>query len=116
MSDLFPGGRRDALVEKPGTVHVDPTLGERTAEARWETRAAQWRARELAEEVFGGEVAARLTGRRGGHPFRGLLHLDVPFRDLAQHRVREAAFLSAAARDPVLERVPFVFVLTPVPG
>jgi hypothetical protein len=116
MSELLPGRVRWASADPPGTVHVEPTLGERTAEERWEARAAQWRAMELAEDVFGGEVAARLTGRIGGHPFRGLLHLDVPFGDLAQHRLREAAFLAAAAHDPVLERVPFVFVFTPVPG
>jgi hypothetical protein len=54
-------------------------------------------------------VRARVTGRLRG-PFRGLLHLDVPFRDLAEHQARERCFLSAAAQDPVIARVPFVFV------
>lgn len=116
MSELFPSRPGDLPDEPQGMHHVDPTVGERSLRRRWETRAAQWRARALAEEAFGGEVAVRLTGRVAGHAFRGLLHLDVPFTDLADHRARESWFLSAAAHDPVLQRVPFVFVVTPVPG
>ena len=95
--------------QKPSTIFVDPTLLEVRERDRWETRAAQWRARALAEAVFGGEVEARLTGQMRG-PFRGLLHLDVPFRDLPDHRARADVFLSAVGADPVCGRVPFVFV------
>jgi hypothetical protein len=67
----------------------------------------------VAEAVFGGEVRARLSGHSGGSPFRGLLHLDVPFRDLETHRALEAVFIACASEDPVLEQVPLIFVLGP---
>lgn len=89
---------------------VDPALDRVQGRRRWEARTAQWRARALAEAVFGGEVEARLAGHGGGHAFRGLLHLDVPFAGLERHREGEARFLAAAARDPVLSGVPFVYV------
>jgi hypothetical protein len=102
--------------EPQRTAYVDPTLGEHEASWRWEARAAQWRARELAESVFGGEVRARLTGRAGRQPFRGLLYLEVPFEDLATHRALEAVFLSCASEDAVLGKIPLVFVLGPRVG
>jgi hypothetical protein len=92
---------------------VDPTLARVHERDRWEARAAQWRARALAEAVFGGEVDARLSGHTTQGPFRGLLHLRVPFTGLAEHRAREAAFTDAAARDPVLARVWFLYVFGP---
>jgi hypothetical protein len=95
---------------RPWTALVDPTLARELEQDRWEARAAQWRARALAEAVFGGEVEARLEGHTIRGPFRGLLHLSVPFGGLAEHRGREAAFLAAAARDPVLTRVPLLYV------
>jgi hypothetical protein len=114
MSDsLLPGGPEPLPPEPEGTTYVDPTLGEQSAAWRWEARAAQWRARELAESVFGGQVNARLSGRAGRQPFRGLLHLEVPFSDLATHRALEAVFLSCASQDAVLGRIPLVFVLGP---
>jgi hypothetical protein len=42
---------------------------------------------------------------------RGLLCLDVPFDDLEAHRTRESAFLASAAADPLLSRIPLVYVL-----
>src|SRR5690606_132988 len=95
--------------DEPWTHFVDPTLDRVRAQRRWGPRAAQWRARALGEVVFGGDVEARLAGQGGG-AFRGLLHLDVPFEDLDRHREREALFLAAAGRDPVLAGVPFVYV------
>ena len=112
MRDPFdPLGPAAAMPDdgKAWTIFVDPTLAQVQERDRWEARAAQWRARELAEAVFGGEVEARLDGPKRG-PFRGLLHLDVPFADLAEHRRRERAFLAAAVADPVLARMPLVFV------
>jgi hypothetical protein len=100
----------------PWTTLIDPILARVHERDRWETRAAQWRARHLAEAVFGGEVEARLGGRASGGPFRGLLHLHVPFAALPDHRAREALFLAAAARDPVLARVPFLYVFGAEPA
>jgi len=81
--------------------------------ARWAVRAAQWRARELAEAVFGRVGAASLVGLRPSGPMRGLLEMEVPFDDLAAHREREARFMAAAREDPVLALVPLVFVFAP---
>jgi hypothetical protein len=80
------------------------------ARTRWERRSGQWRALALARYVFGEEASARLDGfpPRGG--FRGLLHLEVPFLDLADHREKEALFLAMASVDPVLEQVPLIYV------
>jgi hypothetical protein len=91
---------------------MDPTLDVEEIRRRWEVRAAQWRARELAEAVFEGEVVARLSGRSARGAFRGLLHLEVPFADLASHRSREARFLASAGEDPVLSRVPLIVVFS----
>jgi hypothetical protein len=113
VSDVFARRPSQFQGEPDLTVYVDPTLGEQEARRRWEVRAAQWRAREMAEAVFGGEVHARLSGHSGGSSFRGLLHLDVPFRDLETHRALEAVFIACAAVDPVLERVPLIYVLGP---
>ena len=118
MSDpIFDPTRRGPSPDdaKPSTIFVDPTLVQIDERERWEVRAAQWRARELAEVVFGGEVEARVTGRIRG-AFRGVLHLDVPFAGLAEHRAREGVYMAAIARDPVVSRVPFVVVFGPRPA
>lgn len=81
--------------------------------ARWEVRAAQWRAREIAESVFGRVAGSALIGLRSDGPLRGLLQLQVPFCDLDAHREREARFLDAAAADPILERIRLVYVFGP---
>jgi hypothetical protein len=39
----------------------------------------------------------------------------VPFGTLEQHRVREVVFSACAALDPLLSRVPFVYVFDPDP-
>ena len=81
--------------------------------ARWEVRAAQWRARALAESIFGRVSEMRMTGIRAGGPLRGLLRLDVPFADVEEHRDREARFLAAVETDPVLSHVRLVYVIGP---
>ena len=84
--------------------------------ARWEVRAAQWRARELAESVFGEVSESALVSLRPWGQLRGLLRLRVPFSDLAGFREREARFLAAAESDAVLSRVPLVYVFAPDGG
>ena len=83
MRELFSDTPSPLPTEPEETVYVDPTLGEEPAHWRWEARAAQWRAMELAEHVFGGEVSARLSGRSGRTPFRGLLP-NSPKGDLSK--------------------------------
>ena len=113
MSGVLPrkaGGVADE-VEHPRLIQGD--LDRAEAQARWAVRAAQWRARELAEAVFGEGVEARLRGLRTAGPARGLLTLAVPFADLDTHRTQEARFMAAAHDDPVLSRVPLVYVFGP---
>ncbi len=95
--------------------YVDPLLEREEARRRWPVRAAAWRAVELAQAVFGGEVTGRLGGGASSGAFRGLLHLEVPFGDLEAHRERERVFAACAARDEVLAGVPLVFVFDPRP-
>ena len=97
--------------EHPRLLQRPLSLAERRV--RWEVRAAQWRAREIAEIVFGGVAASSLIGIRSQGPLRGLLELEVPFECLDSHREREARFMAAAQADPVLARVPLVFVFAP---
>ena len=80
---------------------------------RWRIRAAQWRARQLAEAAFGPVARSDLVAMRPGGDFEGLLHLDVPFRSLEDHRRREALFLAAAGEDPILSSVPLLYVVGP---
>lgn len=84
--------------------------------ARWEVRAAQWRARELAEAVFGAVSDTALSAVRSAGPLRGLMQLHVPFHDLDVHRAREARFMAAVEADPLLSEVPLVYVFGPDPG
>jgi hypothetical protein len=81
--------------------------------ARWEVRAAQWRAREIAESVFGRVASTALLGIRPSGTLRGLLQLEVPFDDLDAHRARERRFLAAAHSDPILAQVPLVYAFAP---
>ena len=113
MSAFLPRGTEGALPEPdyPRLQQLPPTETERRA--RWEVRAAQWRARALAEAVFGRVGETALVGARsGGRPI-GLLRLGVPFGDFGLHREREAQFMAAVASDPVLARVPLVYVIGP---
>lgn len=102
--------------EAPGeaTELVQPGSRARSL-ARWELRALQWRAAELAEAIFESKVSARLLGG-GSLGFRGLIELDVPFHDLEAHRRDEARFMAAAARDELLGPAALVVVFTPRVG
>lgn len=102
-----PDPERDhhALVERRRTVDE--------SRRSWAVRAAQWQARALAEEIFGGAVACTLIGTRTVGPMRGVLRMEVPFGDLESHRRLEARFLASAALDPVLSAVPLVYVVGP---
>jgi len=81
--------------------------------SRWEARAAQWRARELAEIVFGGVGESSLSSLRPSGVLRGLLRLSVPFVDLPAYRDREARFMAAVESDPLLSRIRLVYVIAP---
>lgn len=94
---------------------LDPLVQRRLEENPWRVRSAQWRARVLAEAVFGAGVRTHLSGRGGHESFRGLLTLTVPFRALEDHRYRESLFLAWASQDAVLSRVPLVYVFCPEP-
>lgn len=111
---FFP--RPASLPEDPeGIVHIDPLLERRLARNPWVVRSAQWRAWALAEAAFGEGVLTHLAGVGGYRPFQGLLTISVPFRTLQDHARRESLFLSWVSRDPILARVPFVFVFDPDP-
>ena len=107
---LFPEPPGPSLPEPehPRLLQGPRSLAERRA--RWEVRAAQWRARELAEIVFGGVRGSSMVGPRSHGALRGLLELEVPFESLEAHQEREGRFVAAAAADPVLARVPLVYV------
>lgn len=114
MSALLPPFARGLEPDPEKREHVDHVLDQEERRRRWEVRAAHWRARALAEEVFHGVVETRLSGLRTGGGLRGLLHLDVTFRDLDDHREAEARFLAAAGADPLLSTVPLVYVVGPL--
>lgn len=113
---LFP--HRPA--ELPGGPHpsgtTDPRLARENRRTRWELAAARWRAHELARLVFGAETCVRVGSTAATSGFRGLLHLEVPFRDLEAHRARERLFVHHAGGDDLLRRVPFIFVFMPLPS
>jgi hypothetical protein len=115
MDEIFRPPRGGALPDPESTEHVDPFLARRIETRPWELNSAQWRAWVLAEVAFGKDVTVSLVGRPGHRSFRGLLHLSVPFRDLADHKGRESLFLSWAGQDPVLSRVSMLFVFEPNP-
>jgi len=68
---------------------------------------------DLAEQAFGPGVRTSLLGVRPSGAIRGLVQLQVPFRSLAEHRDREAHFLGMVGVDPVMARVPLLFVVGP---
>ena len=82
-------------------------------QARREVRAAAWRAREIAEVVFGRVSESSLVGLRSDGPLRGLMRLDVPFVNLRMHEDRQAQFMAAVDLDPILERASLVYVIGP---
>lgn len=114
MSGVLPPllDGRDERGDRPAAGLLE-ILTEEQRLGRWEVRAAEWRALELARSAFGPEVRASLLGMRDRGALRGLLKLDVPFVDLELHREREAAFLGMVWADPLMARVPLVFVLGP---
>lgn len=93
-------------------LHQEP-LSPAEQRARWQVRAAQWRAYELACHVFGAVSDVGLIGMRREGSMRGLLRLDVPFSDVDLHREREARFMAAVGADPLLSSVPLVYVIGP---
>lgn len=114
MSGIVPlrpgGGDERSDLPEP---RLQGVLTEAERRGRWEVRAAQWRAMELAAAAFGPEVRGALFGVRHGEGLRGLLRLDVPFETLPAHRSRERAFLDMVAEDPLMSRVPLLFVVGP---
>lgn len=116
MSAFLPPFARGTEPEPEKREYVDHVRDVEEQRRRWAVRAAHWRAHALAEEVFGGRVETRLQGLRTDEGFRGLLLLDVDFRDLAEHREAESRFLAAAGGDPLLSTVPLVYVVGPRAG
>jgi hypothetical protein len=117
VSGLIPlrpegGGERSDRPDAP----LQERLTEEERVGRIEIRAAQWKALELARAVFGEDVGMAMIGLRHRGPLRGLLRLDVPFESLERHREREGMFLSLVGRDPLLARVPLVYVVGPDGG
>lgn len=112
MSGLLPirpwGG--DERSDRPES-ELQGVRSEAEALGRWEVRAAQFRALELARQAFGHGARCSMLALRYRGAIRGLMHLDVPFVDLEAHRVREATFLTLAANDPLLRQVPLIYVL-----
>jgi hypothetical protein len=115
LDDLFRPGTPDSPGKDEEMVALDPLLERRLDRQPWRIRSAQWRAWTLAEAAFGEGVTTHLAGKAGFDVFRGLLTLRVPFRDLQDHRHRETLFLSWAERDPILTRIPFIFIFQPDP-
>jgi hypothetical protein len=108
----------------PGAPHAAPSDPERSSlrqrplspaerRGRWEVRAAQWRARAIAERVFGHVTDTSLLGMRPDGPLRGLVRMSVPFLGLPDHLAKQERFLAAVRDDPVLSRVRLVYVLGP---
>jgi hypothetical protein len=110
MTAFLPPEGRGAPGEADHPQLLERDLDRDELRGRWAVRAAQWRARELAEAVFGGVSESTLKAIRSSGDIRGLLMLGVPFGDLETHRAREARFMAAAHDDPVLSQVPLVYV------
>ena len=113
MSPFLPAKGRGVPIDPDHPQLIERTLDREERRARWAVRAAQWRARELAEAVFGSVGESSLHGMRPMGPARGLLVLSVPFEDLDRHRELEERFLAAADADPVLTQVPLVYIFGP---
>lgn len=113
MSPFLPFRPADLPGDPESTSIQDPRRETEQHRLRWEIRAAQWRALEIARSLWGEEVATSLSGypARGG--FHGLLELEVPHGgdfDLETHRELEARFIHIAGLDPLLARVPLVYI------
>ena len=113
MSGIVPPGAPGGLPDSEHPRLQQRPLSVAERRARWEVRAAQWRAREIAEVVFGSVAESSMVSLRVEGALRGLLRLEVPFHDLPTHRAREDRFLAAVADDPVLTRINLVYVFGP---
>jgi hypothetical protein len=113
MSAFLPGSARGGLPEPEHPRLQQRPLTDSERRARWEVRAAQWRARAIAEAVFGRVGESALLGAKASGTLRGLLRLAVPFSDLHEHRERESRFLAAVDADPVLTHIRLVYVFGP---
>ena len=78
---------------------------------RWQVRAAQYRALELARDTFGQATRGSMTAVRHQGGIRGLMQLEVPFQDLDAHKAREETFMALASGDPLLTQVPLIYVM-----
>ena len=104
MSAFLPEAFHGATPE-PDHPRLQQQPGARAEQrARWEVRAAQWRARELAEAVFGRVGRTAVMGMRPEGAVRGMMELAIPLGTLEAHREREVLFMALAARDPILDR------------
>lgn len=115
MDELFSPQAGGTPVEPEATEHIDPLLARRVETRPWELQSAKWRAQFFAEMAFGAPVEVTLAGRPGYPDFRGLIYLSVPFRHLSDHNSRQALFLAWAEGDPVLGRIPLIYVFEPDP-
>ena len=113
MSAFLPTSARGALPEPDHPTLQQRPLTDSERRARWEVRAAQWRARAIAEAIFGRVGESALLAANAGGALRGLLRLRVPFGSLREHRERESRFLAAVDADPVLAHIRLVYVLGP---
>jgi len=110
MTPLFPRPIESPLGGSAPHGLVDPRLDRQGHRARWAAQAARWRATELALLFFGSEARVRMEGSPGRPGLQGILHLEVPFAGLDDHRTREAGFLSSVGVDELLRAVPLLFV------
>jgi hypothetical protein len=119
MSGLFPRLAVPPGGDRESTEFLDPFLEVREERQGWTLQAVRWRARELAEAIFGDDVPVSVEPGPAGSSarlvFQGLLRLSVPFEGLAHHRARECLFTACAADDPVLSAVPVIYVFDPDP-
>ncbi len=113
MSDLIPRPASPFVPEHEPTAPLVDRLSQEDQLRRWQVRAAQWRALELAEESFGPGVGAKLVSLRTDGRLRGLLCLEVPFVSLGEHRMREADFMASVGSDALLRTIPLVYVVGP---
>ena len=115
MSDFVPGTPRGPFPDPEHPALLQQPRSAAEQRARWAVRAAQWRAVDLARTVWGSVGRTAMLGMGTHADFRGLLHLEVPFRGLDEHRRLEAVFLEGAAADPILAGVPLLFAVGPAP-
>ncbi|MFQ5536891.1 MAG: hypothetical protein ACE5GJ_05505 [Gemmatimonadota bacterium] len=115
MASWFPRPPERGVVQpEPTGIRLDVSQDE--TRRRWAVRAAQWRAVELARDVFQGPVEARLISLHARGKLQGLLDLTVPWKGLEDHETRTERFLALAGADPLLAGVPLLFAVGPPRG